>query len=404
MIEPRKKPGNSPEEIRAELGARLRARLPEIEQAIIKRVQQLAEPSGGEDPAYIAGLQRAVAAGVAYGLEGIEKGARASIPIPPETIEQARRAAREGVRLDTVLRRYTAGNKSLEDFILAEAATIVEELIIVEVIDFPSQALREILSEQGPHIDRVMKLVAAEYQEELERLTRSTAQKQAQRVALLLDNNSLISPLDFDYEFDAWHVGTILMGQNAAMTARAFSERLGYRILHVTRENEIAWAWFGSDRESDIVKLTKVLLDSAPAGLSVAIGEPRKGLDGWRLTHHEAKAAFQVMLYRPQRVIRCRDVILISAIVRDETLKMSLVETYLAPLDGKGDDAGSMLRKTLRAYFKADENIAAAASALNVQRNTVKRRLRRIEEMVGQTLDTCNAQFQVALAAEDLMT
>jgi DNA-binding PucR family transcriptional regulator len=80
-----------------------------------------------------------------------------------------------------------------------------------------------------------------------------------------------------------------------------------------------------------------------------------------------------------------------------------LIETYLAPLDGRGN-SGEVLRRTLRAYFKADRNIASAALALGVARHTVERHLHRVEAQLGQNLDTCNAQLQVALRAEELVT
>ena len=54
--------------------------------------------------------------------------------------------------------------------------------------------------------------------------------------------------------------------------------------------------------------------------VSVAVGEPRSGLDGWRLTHREAQAAQEVMLRKPQRLTRARDVILLAAVLRDEAL------------------------------------------------------------------------------------
>ena len=49
-----------------------------------------------------------------------------------------------------------------------------------------------------------------------------------------------------------------------------------------------------------------------PAGVSSAIGEPGKGLDGWRLTHRQAQAAMRIALRRPQRLTRYADVALLA--------------------------------------------------------------------------------------------
>jgi PucR-like helix-turn-helix protein/diguanylate cyclase with GGDEF domain len=390
VIRPKNSRAKSPQAIRTELVGRLRERRPEIDKVVVARIRHVSEPASDEDPAYVAGVHSAVAGALDYGLEGLEKGAEGFVPIPDEAAKQARRAARDGVRLDTVLRRYAAGNKSLEEFIMAEAEII------------PSQVLCQILSDQGLHVDRLMESVAAEYRDELEQTKRSSVQKEADRIVRLLESDSIVNPVDLNYDFDSWHIGMILMGHNAEASARVFAERLGCRSLHVARDRETAWAWLSSTHRMILTNLEHFLVENESSEMSVAVGEPRKDLEGWRQTFHEAQAAQQVMLYRPQRVTRCRDVILISAILRDQSLAASLIETYLTPLDGRGD-SGEILRTTLRAYFRAGQNSATAAADLGVHRNTVVRRLQSIEQKLDQSLDTCNAQLQVALGVEDLM-
>ena len=65
----------SPQVIRAELVSRLRARRPEIEKAIIARVQSLVEPVDVLDPTYLVGVKDAVAAAVNYSLLAIRRAA-----------------------------------------------------------------------------------------------------------------------------------------------------------------------------------------------------------------------------------------------------------------------------------------------------------------------------------------
>jgi hypothetical protein len=379
----------SPEVIRGELAARLRKKSPEIEKAIFTRIRQLSEPVGEEDSAYVDGLQKAVAEAVNYGLECVEKGREWSAPIPPGATKQARRAARDGVRLDTVLRRYAAGNKLLEDFLVAEAD------------DVPGQVLRQILKDQGPQVDRLMESVAAEYGEELERRGRSSAERFADRVLQLLSDDDLESPSDLNYDFEIWHVGLILVGRGADAAARALAERLGYRLLHIERDHETVWAWLGSMQQPVISKLKLSLRDNLPVKVSLAVGEPRWGLGGWRLTHREAQVALQAMLRKPQRFTQGREVALLVGVMRDETLVRSLVDTYLAPL-GRNGNSGRKLRETVRAYFSAGGNAAAAGAALGVERHTVQRRIRTIEQILGQPLHTCWAELHVALQLDEL--
>jgi AcrR family transcriptional regulator len=101
---------------------RLRARRSEIDNAIFERVSDLApEAVGLTDPEYLAGLRAAVTAVVDYGLTGYEQNTGSPAMIPSAAVTQAHRAARAGVDLGTVLRRYVAGHAVLEDFVVQEA-------------------------------------------------------------------------------------------------------------------------------------------------------------------------------------------------------------------------------------------------------------------------------------------
>jgi hypothetical protein len=386
----RKNGRESPGEIRAVLANRLRARLPEIERAIFSRVRGLADQNEDDDPSYLLGLRDAVSAALAYGIEGVEKGLGRPAAPPPATMTQARRAAREGISLDIVLRRYAAGGKMLEDFVLAEST------------DLPGAALREILADLGPETDRLMAGVAAEYKDELDHTARSFAQREATRIARLVHSDSPVAPLDFDFDFDLWHVGVIFRGSSGERTARWLAYRFGYRLLCAVRDEETAWAWFSSPSESAAKGVDRLLGEHMPGELAVALGEPRSGIDGWRLTHREARVALQVMLRRPQRLTRLRDVILLAGILDNETLVWSLLDAYLAPLESDGN-INQVLLDTLRAYFSTGGNAAASAASLGVTRHTVQRRIKTIEQSLGRPIHACYSELVVALQVVDLI-
>lgn len=375
--------------IRVELVARLRDRLSEIEDAIFGRARTLAAREGEEDPEYVAGLRAAVSEGLDYALAHIEKGEDWTGPIPSAAAAQARRSARAGVRLDTVLRRYAAGDRLLGDFIMDEADR------------FPSQALRKVLRAHGPQVDRLMATVATEYMDEVARMKRSPTQRLAERVQRLIAGESIADMSSLEYAFDAWHLGLIVKGTTAEACVRALAAGLDSRVLVVPRGNGIVWAWLGSRQALCVPDVDRLLTDDLAGDATLAVGEPRSGIDGWRLTHREAQAAQEVMLRKPQRLTRARDVILLAAVLRDDALAKSLVETYLAPLEGHGD-SGAVLRETLRAYFSAGLNAATAAAALAVDRHTVQRRLRKVEEALGRLLPDCGAELVVALSLDEL--
>jgi PucR C-terminal helix-turn-helix domain/GGDEF-like domain len=379
----------SQDEIRAELVARLRARSAEIEDAIFNRVRSLASPAESEDAEYRAGLRATVAESVDYALTSIEQGEEEIGALPPAAAMQARRAARSGVRLDTVLRRYAAGDR------------LVSEVIMDEADRFPNEALRQVLRTQSPHVDRIMASVAAEYMAELELMRRSPAQRVAERVKRLLAGDAPFDADGLDYELEAWHLGLVVTGARADVAARTLAAGVGREPLVIKRGDDGAWAWLGGRQPLDVSEVQRYLAAGVLGDVMLAVGEPRWGLDGWRLTHHEAQAARQVMLRGSQPLVRASDVILLAAVLRDEALAKSLRETYLAPLDEHGD-SGLVLRETLRAYFAAGFNAATAAAALEIDRHTVQRRLRKVEEALGRLLPSCHAELEVALSLEEL--
>ena len=377
------------DETRAELVARLRARSREIEDTVFNRVCQMADPVEGNDPEYRAYLRATVADAIDYALLGIERGEEWQGQIPEAAAVQARRAARNGVKLDAILRRYAAGDRLVGEFVLDEASQL------------PTEAMRQMLRSQGPHVDRMMAVVASEYMDELERIRRTPAQRVAERVQRLLDGNAPLDAASLDYELDAWHLGLVFTGSRPEVAARTLAAGLSRQPLVVSRGQDSAWAWLGGQRQLDAGDVERYLSAGVLGDVKLAVGEPRRGLEGWRLTHHEARAAHQVMLRRPRQLTRASEVILLAAVLRDELLAKSLRQTYLGPLDDQGD-AGVGLRETLRAYIDAGFNAATAAAALGVDRHTVQRRLRKTEEALGRLLHTCHAEIEVALILEEL--
>jgi PucR C-terminal helix-turn-helix domain/GGDEF-like domain len=375
--------------IRAELVARLRERFSELNEAIYTRVRALSSEPEEEDADYLSGLRVAVSESIEYALASIEQGEDWSGPIPASAMAQACRAARNGVRLDTMLRRYAAGDRLLGEFIMDEADR------------FPSHALRSILTSQGPQVDRLMAAVSTEYMQEMERMRRSPTQRLGERVQRLLAGDGPPEVGGLDYELEAWHLGMIATGAGAEESVHGLAKRLSRQALAVSRGDGMVWGWLGGRRPLSVDDVEPLLAAMWP-DVSLSVGEPRRGVNGWRLTHREAQAAQEVMLRKPQRLTRGSEVILVAALLRDEVLTKSLLETYISPLGGDGY-TGASIRETLRAYFEAGLNAATAAAALGVDRHTVQRRLRKAEAALGRRLDSCHAELEVALRLDQLV-
>lgn len=379
-------------EARSELVARVRARSGELEEAILIRIRGAdAQLAGGEYPEYVAGLRTAVAAAIDHGLVGIEAGEEATKSVPTEAIAQARRAARIGVSVETVLRRYVVGSTVVGDFLMQEA----------DSEDFAGHRsmLREALSAQARVLDGLMSAITAEHAAELERSSRSPERRRVERVRRLLAGDRCDTG-ELGYELSGWHLGLIASGQGAAPALSQVAASLRNRLLCVSRGEDLAWGWLEGRSEVPVEDLERALAACA-RGLRLAVGEPARELEGWRLTHRQAQAALRVGLLQSQPVTRYADVGLIASVLHDDELAGSFVRIYLTPL-GARQDGGAVLRQTLSAYFAAERNASSAASALGVTRHTVENRLRTIEEKLGQSLRTRQAELEVALRLEEL--
>ena len=418
--------GVSVEDARADVVRRLRARRSELLEAVVARVRDNAFAGAGEqDAEYLAGLRATVAAAVEYLLKELERGDDRPSPIPVAVLEQARRAARIGVSLDTVLRRYVVGSALLGECIMEE----------IDRGDLPGahSALRRALRVQATVLERLLQAITVEYGAELERAERSPEQRRYERVRLLLDG-TVPEEAELDYDFGGWHLGLIANGAGAAEAVQELAGSLDRRLLSVGHGRESVWAWLGGRGRFASDEVERIIARAgagagagggvgpaagvgagsgggAGAGAGVntgacavlAFGEPNEGLGGWRLTHRQAQAALQVALRRPRPagVTRYADVVLLAFALADEALGGSLIDIYLSPLDAQRG-GGAVLRETLRAYLKAGRSTSSAAAALGVVRSTVENRMRMVEESLGRPLSACLAELEVALRLEDL--
>jgi len=140
----------------------LRARRAEIDEAIFARISdQWFDRTGSGDPEYVAGLRAAGVAALDYVLVGIERSGGSLEPVPVAALAQARRAARVGVGLDTVLRRYLAGYAVVEGVVMQEAEHD-------ELLGQPS-ALRDVLQRMSALVDRLITAISSAYSKEVER-------------------------------------------------------------------------------------------------------------------------------------------------------------------------------------------------------------------------------------------
>lgn len=374
-----------------ELRERLLARRDEIEQAILARVHSVSGSADNPDPEYAEGLLSAVSGALDYGIDAVGRNEAHPPPIPTVLLSQARLAARHGVGLETVMRRYVAGYTLLGDFLIEESA---------DSGALDAVSLKRLLRILSSLLDRLIAAISEEYARETRARPGSAEQRRTELIECLLAGQPLDSS-ELRYDFEANHVAALAKGPGAADAIRELARSLGRRLLLVCREEGTVWAWLGGRRAFDREELWHCAGERLPERLLLALGEPGEGIVGWRLSHRQAKAALPVGLRSTEPMVRYGDVALLASMLQDDLLATSLRQIYLAPLC-RERDGGESLRRTLSAYFACERNSASAAAALRVTRQTVNNRLRVTEERIGRPLPGCANELEAALCLEDL--
>ncbi len=370
----------------AAVASRLRGRLGELEAAISTRIHAISDPHEVADPAYLHSLNGALTTALDYALVAIELGERRAPTIPPALLAEARLAARAGVPLDTVLRRYVSGNALLGDFLVEEA----------ERAEVPTAVLRRLLRRQATLFDRLLEAVSGEHVREAKSWPSSSAERRRECVKSLLAGEQ-VDYSELGYDLDGHHLALMAKGEGAPEVMRLLAKRLDRRLLAVCREEESIWAcWLGGRRPLEARQALRALAGMSLDRVVLTVGEPGEGLSGWRLSHRQAKAALPIAERRGETVLHYADVVLLTSILRDDLVTTSLHQLYLAPLEA-APDGGKVARETLRAYFTAERNVSSTASALGVDRRTVTNRIRAIEQLFGRPVKDIATELETAL-------
>ncbi|HVD41474.1 MAG TPA: helix-turn-helix domain-containing protein [Solirubrobacterales bacterium] len=377
----------------AALAARFRTRFPEIEASLATLVDPIPEDRAA-DPAYLEYMDCLPATRVAlleYVVEAIELGERQNPEVPAAVLTSPRLAARSGVPLDAVLRRYSAANAFLVDILIEEA----------ERVGVSTSTLRRLLHLQATVFDRLLQAVSDEHVREASSRPATIAERRHRYLEELLAGRQPSGEMGLEYDFDGHHLGLMVKGEGSHEAMRELAASLDRRLLADAHQEEPAWAcWLGGRTRLGSEETARALNSLSPDPVVAAVGEPAEGIAGWRLSHRQAKAALPIAESRGARTLRYADVAVLASILRDDLGTTSLRQIYLEPLAATRD-GGKAARETLRAYFASERNISSTAAVLGVDRRTVTNRLRGIEELFGRRLGECTGDLETALGMVD---
>ncbi|WP_320670445.1 PucR family transcriptional regulator [Patulibacter defluvii] len=355
-----------------------------------------------------AGVRELISAIARAVLRGTEPEA---LVVPEQTLEHARMYVRRGVELPVLLRTYRVGHGVMWR-LWTDA--------VDDQADDPDTrlALRDRAAEKlFGFMDAVTGRVVEEYHAERERWSRSAAARRAATVRDLLDGQ----PVDpaaagrtLGRELAGRHVGAVLWtatGEDAA-GAPARLERAAAEVavalgdprpLLVPVGHRVLWMWATPGPAADHEPAGPAATALRGDRVSVALGEPASGVDGFRHSHEEAVAARRVAVVagrRPGATTRWQRSGLLGLLAVDAELAARFARRELGELDAD-DDATARLRATLATFLREGAHVARTAERLGVHPNTVGNRLRQCETALGRTIDHRRMELQAALLIRD---
>jgi hypothetical protein len=374
--------------LRTATAARLRARRPEVDDAIIHRVLCVAPATGKEAPGYVEALREAIPSAVEYALEAIQLGEERIGPMPAPIIVQTAASARSKVGLEVVLRRYAAGYTTLSDFLHQEIRALAGD-------SHPGYVTLQ--RELSALFDRLVGEVSETYRREEARASRSSRERRLDRIHRLLVGE-LVDESGLDYPLTNSHLAVIARGRDAEGAVVTLAKRLDRSLLIAEGSENHCVAWLGGTRPPEPEALDRGIRGVVREDLQLSLGEPGHGIAGWRRSRRQAGAADLVGKRSGAEVVHYRDVALIAAALRDPDLAAFLTETYLAPLQADR----LALVKTLLAFLERNRNVSSTAAALGIARQTVANHLRTAEQRLGRASLDSGAQLETALRLAEL--
>ncbi|RMI28811.1 helix-turn-helix domain-containing protein [Nocardia stercoris] len=324
------------------------------------------------------------------------------LAVPPAAAEYARRFAQHDLSLEALLRAYRLGEHMFGQWIL----TVLAELDPPADVALATAA--RIAGLVNGYIDRVIEGLIDIYASERRRWDARTDATRAAQVRAVLDAEDLdlaSAEQMLSASLRGWHQFAVLwtppgtrdpaamLRAGAALVAAA----TGKPPMTVEIDDHTWWVWITSVARTalDAEQLRRDL--GAQPKLSLAVGDPATGLNGFRQTFRDAEAARAVALATRGRGLTMYSEVALPALFADH---LPAVEAWARRVLGGlvgGDENAARLRETVRAFLDARGSYTDAAARLHVHKNTVHYRVRKVEELLEHPLTERRLEIEVAL-------
>ncbi|GAA1070676.1 helix-turn-helix domain-containing protein [Tsukamurella spumae] len=323
-----------------------------------------------------------------------------------DQIETVREFARIGVDRSDTLRAIRVGYAVLASALLDGASTLAPD---------PRTELRRISVLLFEQIDDFTRNAEAAFLQERDLWARSSAARRFELLRRMIDGEVVDASWAQDvlgYRFAGPHLAMIFSAATDHTRSTQHWERQSRAIaaawgdpgaaLTVPSGSRTVWAW--------VTLRGPAAPGSGPPeppdpGVTVTVGQPAAGLEGFIAGHRDALAAHRVLQLRDARsdlpcVVPHADVDLLELLLADPAAARRYAARHLGAL---GVDGPRMteLRGTLARYLDADRSVAEVAAAENISRNTVSYRVNQALEAAGHVRGTPSTALRVALIIRD---
>ena len=330
------------------------------------------------------------------------------------TLEIALDSAHHGIPLTVLLRSYRLAHAATAQHvnaILAHHVTDADEL---------NRAIELCSAWMFAYVDAALCLLEDAYTAERDRWIRSAAASQAETIGTILAGQPIdveVASRRLRHELQRVHVAAIAWldvheeGRNTLALLEAairdIAAAIGSQhplVQPLGTLSAAAWVSTKTDVPTKVLDELRFRTATAP-GVRVAIGEPARGIAGFRESHVEALEAQRIarMAGRSEgSITRYRDISLRALATANIEQARAFVARELGPLASR-DETTQRLAATVRTYLDENGSRGRAARRLNVHENTVAYRLKQAEEVLGRSVDKRTLELRVALAVADLV-
>lgn len=316
-------------------------------------------------------------------------------------VEFAAELARRQFDLTTLVKVYQIARHSTWKYV----TEVVRDRETREVDE--TEVLVHLWGRASAWIDASVSASLDVYQAERDRIRRSTAAQRLEWVKQALDGR-LVDSREFSariggYPVSAFNIAFVLhtrdddavaeLDRVAAQLAADLGSHLPLVVVPGGRE---LWCWAGTRARPDPQVLTRREKQLRDQRIEAYVGTPGEGLEGFALSHREARVAQRIAFQsqQPRAMTLFTDIELLSLISQSPEGATRFALRTLGRL-AEPCEAAQRLRETLDALLFGG-SVDEAARRLSVHKNTVRYRVSQAEEMLGHPVS--QAQVELALA------